>query len=431
MIFSIKHLMPKTLLKRSVLIIVVPLVMVQLISAYVFLDRHLDRVTRNVAGNLVSSIDLISALYHRRNPAMKMAVKKLGFEMKHHPEKELKGLAPKSTFDAWEDKFVQRALKDTLKNPHRFVSSEDILTVYVQIERDLVSFKLPRKRLMSRTTPLVFFWGFGASVFFLLIAILFMKNQVRPIKQLAAAVERFGKGMDISDFKPHGAKEVRQAALSFDRMRDRIKRQVEQRTEMLAGISHDLRTPLTRMKLELALLPKGTDVENLKKDIAHMEAMVNEYLEFVRGAQTEPTKQVNLSTLIKQSAKSFEAQDFPVALDLPKKSYAVVRPQGLKRVMDNLISNARRYAHGAWVQLEETDTAWQMSVDDNGPGIAKKNYEDVLKPFFRLESSRNKQTGGIGLGLSIVADIVASHGGKLTLGVSPYKGLRVVIQIPK
>ena len=233
-----------------------------------------------------------------------------------------------SDFKAWEDKFLTRALPTAIKDPYRLVSSEDALTVYVALKNETLGFTFGRKRLMSRTTPLVVFWAVGASIFFLIIAILFMKNQVRPIRQLAEASERFGKGRDITYFKPYGASEVRQAAIAFRRMQERIKRQLDQRMEMLAGISHDLRTPLTRMKLELAMLSKIVDTENLKQDIAHMEAMIQEYLAFVKGDQQETHKQVNITALLQQACQQNETQDFHIHLEAPNVNMA--RPKALQ-----------------------------------------------------------------------------------------------------
>ena len=425
-----KSLLPKTLFKRFILIIAVPLIMVQLTSIYVFMERHLDTVTRNIANNIASSIDLITHLHKGNSPTIEMAGIKLGFNIRHYPRTHFDKLKP-SDFKAWEDKFLIRALPQSIKDPYQLVSSEDVLTVYVALKKETLGFSFGRKRLMSRTTPLVMFWAIGASIFFLIIAILFMKNQVRPIRQLAEASERFGKGLDITYFKPYGASEVRQAAIAFRRMQERIKRQVDQRMEMLAGISHDLRTPLTRMKLELALLPKTADTENLKKDITHMEEMIQEYLAFVKGDQQETHKKVNLTALLQQSCKHSETKKFHTHLESPQRTMLMARPQALQRAVDNILSNAQRFAKEVWVTLEETPQDIRIIVDDNGPGIPKKYRQDVLKPFFRMESSRNTETGGIGLGLSIVADIVHNHGGHLRLNQSPQKGLRVVLELPK
>ncbi len=413
------------------MIIVIPLVLVQLTSVYVFLERHLDTITRNIATNIASSIDLITHLHKRNSPTIKTAGIKLGFHIRRYPKSFFKSLKP-SAYHAWEDKFLVRALRQSIKDPYVLVSSEAYLRVYVLVKDETLAFTFARKRLMSRTTPLVFFWAIGASIFFLIIAILFMRNQVRPIKQLAEASERFGKGLDITYFKPYGASEVRQAAIAFRRMQERIKRQVEQRTEMLAGISHDLRTPLTRMKLALAMMPKTLDVEPLKQDILHMESMINEYLAFVRGDQQEVPQKLDMGLLIKQSAAQFENNSFHVDVMVPSTPTMIIgRPQALKRALENLLSNAQSFAQEAWIILEKTSKDIQIILDDNGPGIPEEFTDDVLKPFFRLESSRNESTGGIGLGLSIVADIVHGHGGRLHLGKSPQGGLRALIELPK
>lgn len=425
-----KSFFPKTLLKRAVLIIVLPLVLVQVTSIYVFLDRHLDTVTRNIATNIAGSIDLITHLHKKNSPTIAMAASKLGFGIHHYSKDIFETIVP-SSYKAWEDKFVIRALRGSLKDPHKIYSSENFLTVYVLIKNETLSFTFSRKRLMSRTTPLVVFWAIGASIFFLLIAILFMKNQVRPIIQLADASERFGKGLDITYFKPHGASEVRQAAMAFRRMQERIKRQISQRTEMLAGISHDLRTPLTRMKLELAMFPKEIDTQSLKVDIDHMENMIQEYLSFVKGDSLEVPTEFDLIMLMNQVVNRWKSDAFEIETTLPPSVIITGRYQAFIRVVDNLLSNAKRFASHAWVMVEDMPQDIRIIIDDNGPGIPKKHYQNVLKPFFRLDPSRNESTGGVGLGLSIVVDIVHNHGGNLYLAESPHGGLRVTIVLPK
>lgn len=425
-----KSFFPKTLLKRAVLIIVLPLVLVQMTSIYVFLDRHLDTVTRNIATNIAGSIDLITHLHKKNSPTISMAANKLGFGIHHYSKDIFETIVP-SSYKAWEDKFVIRALQASLKDPYKIHSSENFLTVYVLITNETLSFTFSRKRLMSRTTPLVVFWAIGASIFFLLIAILFMKNQVRPIKELADASERFGKGLDITYFKPHGASEVRQAAIAFRRMQERIKRQVAQRTEMLAGISHDLRTPLTRMKLELAMLPKEVDTQSLKTDITHMESMIQEYLSFVKGDSLETPTEFDLISLMNHVVNQWKSETFQIETLFPSTVIMTGRYQAFVRIIDNLLSNAQRFASHAWVTVEAMPQDIRIIVDDNGPGIPKKHYQDVLKPFFRLDPSRNETTGGIGLGLSIVVDIIHNHGGNLYLAESPHGGLRATIILPK
>lgn len=429
--FNFKSLLPKTFLKRAVLIIVLPLVLVQITSIYVFLNRHLESVTRNIASNIASSIDLVTHLHKRNSSTITTAATKLGFRMEHGPQASFQNIKP-SSIHAWEDKFFARALREALKDPYHLVSTENFLRVYVLVRGETLSFTFSRKRLMSRTTPLVFFWAIGASIFFLIIAILFMKNQVRPIKELAEASELFGKGMGVVTLKPHGASEVRQAAIAFSRMQERITRQMAQRTEMLAGISHDLRTPLTRMRLALALLPKTIDIESLKRDIDHMEQMIQEYLDFVRGDQTEVLVSFSLKELISPLLQQWKRAQFEIESHIPEDLVLMGRPQSLKRALENLISNAHRFAKKAWISASEEDgNSIFIIIDDDGPGIPEKYYQDVLKPFFRLEVSRNIETGGIGLGLSIVTDIVHHHAGHLQLARSPRGGLRVMLALPK
>jgi two-component system, OmpR family, osmolarity sensor histidine kinase EnvZ len=258
-----------------------------------------------------------------------------------------------------------------------------------------------------------------------------MRNQVRALRRLADAAESFGKGRDVANFKLEGATEVRQAATAFLKMRDRIKRQITQRTEMLAGVSHDLRTPLTRMRLAFELLGEdGPAVEELKTDVLAMERMVEGYLDFARGEGPEQPRDTDLALLIEEAAAEARRDGADISLALPEEHVLLLRPDAMRRCLANLLGNARRYGSHIWVTALAGATGTDVLIDDDGPGIPPAERENVFRPFFRLDASRNPQTGGVGLGLTIARDVARGHGGDLVLEDSPQGGLRVRLRLP-
>ena len=287
----------------------------------------------------------------------------------------------------------------------------------------------PQHRLFSYKAFQFIGWVIGASLLLTGIAVIFMRNQMRPIRRLAFAAESFGKGRDTVRLRPQGALEVRQAAAAFIVMRDRIRRQIAQRTEMLAGVSHDLRTPLTRMKLQLAMLERDEGVEELRADVTEMEGMIEAYLAFARGEGDEAPRQTDLAQLLRETVEGLPGGD-AVALTIETPIDIPVRPVAMKRCVANLIGNAIRYGHGVAVNAGWRHRAVVIVVDDDGPGIPYDRREDVFRPFVRLDPSRNIVTGGVGLGLTIAREIAHGHGGEINLEDSPMGGLRVVLTLP-
>ncbi len=427
-LFSLKAFLPKTLFRRAFLIIGIPLVLVQVVFTVVFLDRHLDDVTKGLANNIAKTAKIVTDLYDS-DPFLALTIAhEMGVDAQFYEQKRLPPLL--SSVEAWEDQFLQMALEQTLFLPYRLTSTPELLHVNIQTKKGLMVVSLPRKRLMSRTTILVFLWAFGSSVFFLIIASLFMRNQVRPLQKLALAAENFGKGLEVINFKAAGASEVRQVARAFNLMRERIKRQIDQRTAMLAGISHDLRTPLTRMKLSLALLPPSSSVKELKLDVTDMEALIEEYISFVRGYHLERPSRQNLKLLILNCARSFRHTPLKLTIVAKESVFIPIRATAFKRALHNMLGNANRYASEATLTLRKHKKTVRIILDDNGKGIPTDKRQEVFKPFYRVEESRNTKTGGTGLGLSIAQDIIHSQGGKIELDDSPLGGLRVIIKLP-
>jgi two-component system osmolarity sensor histidine kinase EnvZ len=310
------------------------------------------------------------------------------------------------------------------------ISFTNQVEVKIQLEDGVLHAVVPLNRLFSSSSYVFILYMVGTSLVLFAVATVFMRNQVRPLRRLATAADRFGKGQDVPDFKPQGATEVRLAAAAFNRMRARIQRQITQRTEMLAGVSHDLRTPLTRMKLQLAMLGDATEIEELKGDVAEMERMVEGYLAFARGEGTEKPAETDLGLLLRDVVGDARREGTAVDLHVEDRLVALVRPNALRRCLVNLVSNAARFASQVWIRAGQVGDMIEITVDDDGPGIPADRREDVFKPFFRLEGSRNPMTGGTGLGLTIARDVIRSHGGDLVLLDAPTGGLRARLSLP-
>jgi two-component system osmolarity sensor histidine kinase EnvZ len=273
-------------------------------------------------------------------------------------------------------------------------------------------------------------WMVGTAVVLLAVAVVFLRNQIRPIQRLAQAAEAFGKGREVGDFRPSGATEVRQASAAFLAMRERILRQIGQRTEMLAGVSHDLRTPLTRMKLQLALLGLRPEVAELKRDVAEMEKMIAGYLAFARGQESEATVATDLPALLNDVVATMRRHGGDIRLKSGSDITVPIRPNAFRRCLVNLIENALRHGRRVEVSAVRRGGAVEIAIDDDGPGVPADRREDVFRPFYRLDESRNPATGGVGLGLTIARDVIRGHGGEIELGTAPIGGLRALLRLP-
>jgi two-component system osmolarity sensor histidine kinase EnvZ len=435
---NLERVLPRSLLGRSVLIIVTPIVLLQVVSAWVFYDSHWDTVTRrlaqSVAGDIATIIQLLpqpldtvqsDRLFEIANDNMRVSITyKPGEILPNDPTIMRQNLV---------DRQLSNALQDRVERPFLIDSRslEKYVEIHVQLADGVLHVVVNRRRLFSSTTYIFFLWMVGTSLALLTIATQFMRGQVQPIKRLAQAADDFGKGRDITDFHPEGAAEVELAGRAFNLMRDRIRRQIAQRTEMLAGVSHDLRTPLTRMKLQLAMMGSSPEIVELKNDVADMERMIGAYLAFARGEGTEQSFPTDLVDVIEEVVTNARREGAKVELDLPEESLVLpLRRDAFRRALANVIGNAHRYARNQHLWLRRTRNGIDIFVDDDGPGVPVDSREDVFKPFFRLEQSRNTETGGTGLGLTIARDILRSHGGDLTLAESPTGGLRAKLRLP-
>jgi two-component system osmolarity sensor histidine kinase EnvZ len=308
---------------------------------------------------------------------------------------------------------------------------EKWIRMKIALKKGVVIVSSPQERLFSSTGYIFLLWMIFTSIILLSIAIVFMRNQIRPIRRLSIAAERIGKGRDLPPtFKPEGAYEVRQAARAFIDMHDRIKRQIAQRTAMLAGVSHDLRTPLTRLKLQVAMMGQNPDTAAMKTDIDDMEKMLNAYLDFVRGEGGESSVRADLREILERIVQNLRRTGTKIDLECEGDLTVTLRVVAFERCLNNVIGNAKKFSDSIWVTAGRRDHVIVITVDDDGPGIPESQMEDVFKPFVRVDQSRNKATGGVGLGLTITQDIVHSHGGEVTLSKSDKGGLRVTIRLP-
>lgn len=429
--------MPRSLMGRALVILITPMLLVQIISTYIFFDRHWDTMTRRLAYAVAGEVALLADLVEGAPDAAALPDILSGVSDKLDLVATVEVGASLTNGDhpAW-----QSTLADTLgyelaqKLGRRFVMvsyiPDEWIEIRVETEPGILSILTPQRRLFSSTAYVFILWLIGSSCVLFAVAMLFMRNQIRPIHRLAIAAERLGRGLDVPNFRPSGAVEVRSAAAAFLIMHERIKRQVAQRTEMLAGVSHDLRTPLTRMKLQLALLGDGPDVEELHRDVAEMERMIDGYLAFARGEGSEQPARVDVDILVNDLARDARRQGVDVEARTTDVGPVTVRADALKRALANLVANAGKFAPHVWLTAGRRDGMVEFLVEDDGPGIPEDQREAVFRPFHRLDASRNQATGGVGLGLTIARDVARAHGGDLTLHESPRGGLRARLRVP-
>ncbi len=431
-----KRLVPESLFARALLILLIPMLTVQMVTTYVFFARHMENVTLYLSRSLAGEVAILVNHFEHPEPGPRerpeltdIAIQLLGLGM--HSEPLSKWSALPMSKDARLDELAYQ-LKARLRRPFQVLATpEGEVEIRVRMQDEVLVLQVPMKRLTGSPPYIFISWMMGTGALFLLIATLFLRGQVRPIISLARAAGSFGRGEDSPDFKPQGAREVRLAGRAFVTMKERIQRLLRTRVDMLAGISHDLRTPLARMKLQLAMMAPGAEVEGMQADVSQMEIMIAEYLDFARGAGGEDVQPVNINALLQDVAVDYRRAGGVVRLNTPETVTLPIRPGAFRRAIANLMSNALRHGTQCSVSVSGQGGSIIITVDDDGPGIALQDREAVFQPFRRLDASRNLDMGGVGLGLTIARDIVHAHGGEITLSDAPDGGLRVMVVLPK
>jgi two-component system osmolarity sensor histidine kinase EnvZ len=439
----LKRRLPATLFARSLLIIVLPVALMQIAVTYVFFDAHWQTVTSRLSEGLAGDIawavesykedprpESFARLSQRAEDSMSLSIAlQPGRKL---PERRRDPPVLMEAFFAPIDRSLDRALSERLDAPFWFDTTRypAYVDIRVGVQGGVMRVLAPRERAFATQGHIFVLWMTVATVLLTAIALLFIRNQVRAIERLANAAEDFGRGHDTPAFKPHGAKEVRAAAAAFLDMRARIQRHIEQRTALLASVSHDLRTPLTRLKLALALAEPNSRTADMKRDLSEMEHMVDEYLAFARGEGGEAAESVPLRPLIEAVSEGARRLGAQVRVDADPDLTATGRPNALKRALANLVMNAAAHGEHVEVTARRGPKGLEITVDDDGPGIPPAQHEEAFKAFARLDESRNQNTKGVGLGLAIARDVARGHGGDVTLDRSPLGGLRAVVRLP-
>jgi two-component system osmolarity sensor histidine kinase EnvZ len=433
---NIKHYMPTGLYARALLIIIAPMVVLQSVVAFVFMERHWNSVTQKLSASVVSDIAALIDVYRgypqdAQNVQIKrIAQERLGMVVDFLPATEMPPPGPKPFFS-----LLDQALSVELRKIKRpfwidTVGKSSLVEIRIQLDNAVMRVFAPRGMAYASNSEIFLFWMVGTSLVLLTVAIIFLRNQIRPILSLADAAEAFGKGRDAPNFRPRGAREVRRAAVAFIEMKLRVERAIEQRTTMLAGVSHDLRTILTRFKLELAMLGKDPEVAALKKDVDEMQLMLEAYLAFARGDMGEQASPTDMAAFLQELKDDAERTGHKASVEFSGAPIVTVKSAAFKRCLANLVSNAARYARSIAITGHRDHRWLTITIDDDGPGIPVARREDVFKPFLRLDNARNQDKGGSGLGLAIARDIARSHGGDIMLGDSPLGGLRATVRVP-
>jgi two-component system osmolarity sensor histidine kinase EnvZ len=428
--------LPKGLYARSLLIVILPMVILQSVVTYVFMERHWQLVTFRLSAAVVQDIGALIDLYHAdptRTNFDRLAATagpRLGLDIELLPGESLPRPLPKPFFSLL-DNALSRELSLQIARPFWIdtVGKSNLVEIRILLDGAVLRVLANRSAAYASNSHIFIVWMLGASLVLLVVAVAFLRNQIRPILRLARAAEAFGKGRDVS-FRPHGAREVRQAAYAFLEMRRRIERAFEQRTAMLNGVSHDLRTILTRFKLSLALLPEGPDIEAMHKDVEEMQRMLEAYLAFARDDSAEPAAPTDMGRLLQELKADAERHGVEVELRCTGDMTVTLRPDAVRRCIGNLVSNAQRHGRRVLVAATREQRWLTIHVEDDGPGIPSERREDVFRPFYRLDEARNQDEGGTGLGLAIARDIARSHGGDIDLGDSRLGGLRASFRMP-
>jgi two-component system osmolarity sensor histidine kinase EnvZ len=429
--------LPKGLYARSILIVVLPIVILQSVVAYVFMERHWQTVTRRLSNALsrdVAAIIEVIETYpqdERFAEITRIAAETYGLTISVLPPGPLPEPGPRPFFSLL-DSTLSNEIRRQVELPFWIdtLGNSDMVEIRIQLQDNVLRIFAPRNRAYASNSHIFLLWMVGTSLVLIAIALVFLRNQIKPILTLAAAAEQFGKGRPVSSFKPRGAREVRKAAQAFIDMRERIERQIEQRTTMLSGVSHDLRTILTRFKLELAMLGDTPETRALRADVDEMSGMLEDYLAFAQGDAGEAADIVDVPALLDDVAEAARRNGSTVETQFEGEPRALLRALGFRRCLGNLVGNAGKHAERVDIKGRHADGWLTVTVDDDGPGIPVAEREAVFRPFYRLDTARNVDIGGSGLGLAISRDIAIGHGGDVILADSPLGGLRAILMIP-
>ena len=430
----LKNILPKRLFYRALLIVAVPILVLQLVITIVFFDSLWIKTNKEMTRALVNEISTFVELYDKEKTEKKDLTNLfslfLDLNIEFYEDKDFTKKYTERWFSPI-DRTLRRELKshfDVGKYWFDTTSYIELIDLRIKYQNGYFKFLVPKDRVSSSSARIFALWITVPAIIMVIISLIFLKNQTRPIINLARAAERFGKGEEIEEFKPSGAMEIRQAGHEFDKMRKRIQRHLNQRNEMLSGISHDLRTPLTRMKLQIAFINDKDLAKKLSEDINEMEKMLNEYLQFTSSSYVEKDDMFNLSELIQEIVLKYNNKN--ISQELLPRIYINGRKNLINRCLNNLIDNALKYANKVNIQLNKKNTNLFIIIDDDGPGIEKKEHENVFKPFYKIDKGRADSKSSVGLGLSIASDIIRSHGGNIKLEKSKMNGLRVKIFLP-
>ena len=429
----LKYILPKRLFYRALIIVAAPTIILQLIITVVFYDSIWIKANKNITRSLVAQLKAIQEVYtnDKKNLDFLTDSYKNNFNFEIGINQEIfPDISGERKFSPM-DRSLRRELKASFGNNNYWFNTskfKNAVEIKIKLSNEVLEFLVPKEMVSASSIRLFVLWTTLPSILLIIIALIFLKNQTKPLVKLAKAAERFGKGDYVNNFRASGSLEIRKAAFEFDRMAKRINRHLNQRAEMLSGISHDLRTPLTRLKLQLAMIKQKDLSEKMSRDIDEMEKMLNDYLQFAKTQIQEKTSKVNLMILFNSIKKQFNNEKLNIqnSNEVELKG----RPTALKRSFENIIHNGLTYGNKVFVDFQKGNNRALITIEDDGPGIPKDQFKNVFKPFFRLDKSRSLNQSGVGLGLAIVEDIINSHGGSIQLGKSKFNGLQVKISLP-
>jgi len=429
----LKYILPKRLFYRALIIVAAPTIILQLIITIVFYDSIWIKANKNITRSLVAQLKTIQEIYtnDKKNLDFFTDSYKNNFNFEIGMSKDVLPRTSGERKFSPMDRSLRRELKSAFGNNNYWFNTskfKNAVEIKIKSNNEVIEFLVPKEMVSTSSVRLFVLWTTLPSILLIIIALIFLKNQTKPLVKLAKAAERFGKGDYVNNFRASGSLEIRKAAFEFDRMAKRINRHLNQRSEMLSGISHDLRTPLTRLKLQIAMLQQKDLSKKMSRDIDEMEKMLNDYLQFAKTQVQENTSSIDLVALFNSIKNRFENKKLKIfSKDIIEFEG---RPSALKRSFENIIQNGLTYGSNVFVNIQKGNSRVLIIIEDDGPGIPEDQYKNVFKPFFRLDKSRSLNQSGVGLGLAIVEDIINSHGGSIQLGKSKLNGLQVKISLP-